>query len=141
MSRANMLVPTNLTDVQIPDGYMLVQQISSNPNAASNSNPQPTFGKNWSRNQRKREKRERLAASGGMNPVRNSIPVQPPIAAGVGAKPVVAQPTGSVATEVGLSSSTHPGTESGRVVSESTVNHSGYYTSDYARLRANMLAI
>ena len=136
MSRANMLVSTNPTGVQIPDGYMLVQQISSNPNAASNSNPQPPFGKNWSRNQRKRERRDQLAASRGMNLVRNSIPAQPPIAA----QPVVAQPTGLVAAEVGLSSIAQPGTESGRVGSESTVNHSGYHTSDYARLRANMLA-
>ena len=39
MSRANMLVPNNPNGVQIPDGYVLVQQINSNPNAASNSNP------------------------------------------------------------------------------------------------------
>ena len=98
MSRANMLVSTNLTGVQIPDGYVLVQQISSNPNAASNSNPQPTFGKNWSRNQRKRERREQLAASGVVNPARSSTPVQPPAAAGVGSpKPRVAQPAGLVA--------------------------------------------
>ena len=34
-----MLVSNNPTVVQIPDGYVLVQQISSNPNTASNSNP------------------------------------------------------------------------------------------------------
>ena len=72
-----------------------------------------------------------------MNPVRNSIPAQPPIAA----QPVVAQPTGPVAAEVGLSPIAQPGTESDRVESKSTVNHPGYHTSDYARLRANMLAI
>ena len=71
-----------------------------------------------------------------MNPVRNSIPTQPPIAA----QPVVAQPTGSVAAGVGLNPIAQPGTESDRVESESTVNHPGYHTSDYARFRANMLA-
>ena len=48
MSKAKMLVPANLTDVQVPKGYMLVQQVKPNPNNASNSNPPPTFGKIWS---------------------------------------------------------------------------------------------
>ena len=78
-----MLVSSNLTDVQVPDGYMLVPQTSSNPNIASNSNPKSTFGKNLLRNQKKKEKREQLAASGVMNPVRNLTPIQSPAAAGV----------------------------------------------------------
>ena len=131
MSRANMLVPTNLMGVQIPNGYMLVQQISSNPNAAPNSNPRPTFGKNWSRNQRKRERREQLGASRGANPARDSTHIQPPTATGVGStKSSIAQPTGPVAAEVELSSSTHPGAERDKVENESTANHSGYYTGD-----------
>ena len=50
MSKAKMLVPANLPGVQIPDGYILVQQVKPVPNTASNSRPQPTYGKNWSRN-------------------------------------------------------------------------------------------
>ena len=134
-----MLVPTNLAGVQIPDGYMLVQQVSSNPNAASNSKPQPAFGKNWNRNQRKRDKREQLAASGVVNPVKSSTPVQSPAAAGVESpKPMVAQPTGA---EAGHSSNTHLVAERGGAESESAANHSGYHTDEYARLRANQLAL
>ena len=62
MSKAKMLVPANLPEVQVPDGYMLVQQLKPVSNTASNSMPQPTYGKNWSRNQRKRERMEQLAA-------------------------------------------------------------------------------
>ena len=94
MPKAKMLVPANLTGVQIPKGYMLVQQVKPNPNNASNSNTPPTFGKNWSRNQRKRERREQLAASGAMDPAKNPVPVPPPGTAGTGSKPVVAQPIG-----------------------------------------------
>ena len=137
MSRNNMLVPTNSMGAHIPDGYMLVQQVESNPNAVTNSNPRPPFGKNWNRNQKKREKREQLTASGGANSVKNLIPAQLPIAS----QPVVAQPMGQTAAEAGYSSTTQPGTESGKVGSGPTVDHPGYHTSDYARLRANMLAI
>ena len=55
MSKAKMVVPTNLPGVQVPEGYMLVQQIKSVPSNASNSKVQPTYGKNWNQNQRKRE--------------------------------------------------------------------------------------
>ena len=132
-----MLVPNNPNGVQIPDGYVLVQQINSNPNAASNSNPQPPFSKNWNRNQSKRERKEQFAASGGVNPVRNSTPAQPPVIA----QPVVTQPAGPIAANMGLSPLAQPGAGSDKVENESTVNHPGYHTSDYARLRANMLAI
>ena len=54
---------------------------------------------------------------------------------------MVAQPTGPVAAEAGLSSNTHPGTEHGKVESESVANHSGYHTGDYSWLRANQLAL
>ena len=64
MSQSKMLVPVNLPGVQIPDGYMLVTHAKSTPNKASNSVPQPTYGRNWSRNQRKRECRERFLANG-----------------------------------------------------------------------------
>ena len=141
MSNAKMLVPANLTGVQVPEGYMLVQQVKPNPNTASNSNPPPTFGKNWSRNQRKRERREQLAASGVMDPARNLTPISPPATAGMGSKPVVAQPMGSITAEAGLSPNICTGTERGKVDSESMANHPGYQTDDYAQLRANRLAV
>ena len=50
MSKSKMLVPANLPGVPVPEGYMLVQQVRPTPNNASNSEPPPTFGKNWSRN-------------------------------------------------------------------------------------------
>ena len=55
MSKAKMLVPANLPGVQVPDEYMLVQQVEPVANTASNSKPQPTYGKKWSRNQRRRK--------------------------------------------------------------------------------------
>ena len=137
MSRANMLIPTNPNGIQIPEGYVLVQQINSNPNAASNSNPKHPFGKNWNRNQKKRERKEQFAANGGVNPARNSTPAQPPVIA----QPAVAQPAGSSAADAGLSPLAQPGAGSDRVENESTVNQPGYYTGDHARLRANMLAV
>ena len=137
-----MLVSSNLTDVQVPDGYMLVPQTSSNPNIASNSNPKSTFGKNLLRNQKKKEKRERLAASGVMNPVRNLTPIQSPAAAGVESpKPMVAQPTGLVIAKAGPSSDTQLVARHGRVESESASNHPGYHMAEYAQLRANQLAL
>ena len=55
MSKAKVLVPANLPGVQVPDEYMLVQQVEPVANTASNSKPQPTYGKKWSRNQRRRK--------------------------------------------------------------------------------------
>ena len=137
-----MLISSNLAGVQVPDRYMLVPQTSSNPNIASNFNPQSAFGKNWLRNQRKKERREQFAASGVINPVKNLTPVQSPAAAGVESpKPMVAQPTGLVVAEAGPSSDTHLVAGHGRVESESASNHSGYHTAEYARLRANQLAL
>ena len=141
MSKAKMLVPANLPGVQVPEGYMLVQQVRPTPNNASNSMPPPTFGKNWSRNQRKRERKEQLAAGGTMEPARNPGSVPPPATAGTGIKPVVAQPMGSITAEAGLSSNTCTGTENGKVDSESTANHPGYQTGDYAQYRADKLAV
>ena len=69
MSKAKMLVLANLPGVQVPDGYMLVQQVKPVANTASNSKPQPTYGKNWSRNQR--ERMEQLAAGGTREPARD----------------------------------------------------------------------
>ena len=92
MSKAKMLVPANLPGVQVPDGYILVQQVKPVPNNASNSMPQPTFGKNWSRNQRKRERMEQLAAGETREPARNPGSVPPPATAETGIKPVVTQP-------------------------------------------------
>ena len=137
MSKANMLVPTNPNGVQIPEGYLLVQQINSNPSTASNSNPKSPFGKNWNRNQRERERREQFAANGGANPVRNSALAQLPVVA----QPGVIHPAESPAADAGLSPLAQPGVGGDKVENESTVNHPGYHTSDYARLRANMLAI
>ena len=45
MSKMKMLVPATLPGVQVPEGYLLVQQIKPAPNNASNSKSQPTFGK------------------------------------------------------------------------------------------------
>ena len=141
MSKAKMLVPANLTGVQVPEGYLLVQQVKPVPNNASNSMPQPTFGKNWSRNQRKRERMEQLAAGGTREPARNPGSVPPPATAETGIQPVVAQPMSSITAEAGLSPNSCTGTESGDVVVESTANHPGYQTAGYAQHRADKLAV
>ena len=141
MSKSKMLVPANLPGVPVPEGYMLVQQVRPTPNNASNSEPPPTFGKNWSRNQRKRERKGQLAVGGTMEPARNPGSVPPPATAETGIKPVVAQPMGSITAEAGLSPNTCTGTESGNVASESTANHPGYQTVDYAQHRADKLAV
>jgi len=137
MSRANMLIPTNPNGIQVPEGYVLVQQINSNPNPASNSNPKHPFGRNWNRNQRKRERKEQFAASGGVNPAKDSTPAQ----SSVTAQPAVAQPAGSPAAESGLIPLAQPGVGGDGVENKSTVNQPGYYTSDHARVRANLLAV
>ena len=54
---------------------------------------------------------------------------------------MVAQPTGLVVAEAGPSSNTHSGAERVRAESESAAIHSGYHTDEYARLRANQLAL
>ena len=141
MSKAEMLVPATLPGVQVPDGYMLVQQVKPVPNNASNSNPQPTFGKNWNRNQRKRERKGQVATSGTGEPVRNSGPAPPPATAEKRIQPVVTQPMGSFTAEAGLSPSSCTGTEGGDVVIEATVNHPGYQTVGYAQHRADKLAV
>ena len=141
MSKAKMLVPANLPGVQVPDGYILVQQVKPVPNNASNSMSQPTFGKNWSRNQRKRERMEQLAAGGTREPARNPGSVPPPATAETGIQPVVAQPMSSITAEAGLSPNSCTGTESGDVVVESTANHPGYQTAGYAQHRADKLAV
>ena len=132
MSKAKMLVPANLPGVQVPDGYMLVQQVKPVSTTASNSMPQPTYRKNWSRNQRKRERMEQLAAGGTREPARNPGFVPPPAAAKTGIQPVVAQPMSSATAEAGLSPNSCTGTESGDVVVESTANHPGYQTATAA---------
>ena len=141
MSKAKMLVPANLPGVQVPDGYMLVQQVKPVANTASNSKPQPTYGKNWSRNQRKRERMEQLAAGGTREPARNPGSAPPPATAKTGIQPVVAQPMSPATTEAGLSSNSCTGPESGDVVVESTANHPGYHTAGYAQHRADKLAV
>ena len=129
MSKAKMLVPANLPGVQVPDGYMLVQQVKPVPNNASNSNPQPTLGKNWNRNQRKRERKGLGATSGTGEPVKNSGPASPPVTAEKTTQPVVPQPMGSFTAEAGLSPSPCTGMEDGDVVDEAAVNHPGYQTA------------
>ena len=141
MSKAKMLVPANLPGVQVPEGYLLVQQVKLVPKNASNSMSQPTFGKNWSRNQRKRERTEQLAAGGTRELAKNLGSVPPPATAEAGIQPAVAQPMGSFKAEAGLSPNSCTGTESGDVVVESTANHPGYQTAGYAQHRADKLAV
>ena len=76
-----------------------------------------------------------------MDPARNLVPVPPPATAGMGSKPVVSQPMGTITAEAGLSPNICTGTEHGRVDSESMASHPGYQTDDYAQLRANQLAV
>jgi len=137
MSRANMLIPTNPNGIQVPEGYVLVQQINSNPNPASNSNPKHPFGRNWNRNQRKRERKEQFAASGGVNPAKDSTQAQ----SSVIAQPAVAQPAGSPAADAGLIPLARPEVGGDGVENKSTVNQPGYYTSDHTKVRANLLAV
>ena len=96
MSQSKMLIPASLPGVQIPEGYMLVTQAKPTLNRASNSAPQPAYGRNWNRNQRKRERREKFLANGAGEPSRNSGPATPPDTVEVGIVPVVAQPMGSL---------------------------------------------
>ena len=141
MSQSKMLVPANLPGVQIPDGYMLVTHAKSTPNKASNSVPQPAYGRNWSRNQRKRERRERFLANGAGEPLRNPGPATPPDTVEAGTVPVVAQPRGSLTAEAGLNSKAYTGTVAGDVVVESAGTHPGYHTAEYAQLQADKLAV
>ena len=136
-----MLIPANLPGVQVPEGYMLVTQAKPVPNRASNSAPQPAYGKNWNRNQRKRERREKFQANGAGEPARRSGPATPPGAADVEMVPVVAQPMGSITTETGLSPKACAGPAAGDVVIESVGTHPGYSTAEYAQIRADKLAI
>jgi len=96
-----LLVPANLPGMQIPEGYMLVQHINPTPNAASNSKPQPSYGKNWNRNQRKRERVAQHTAGGTKEPARNTGAVPPPAAAETGITPVAVQPMSPAIVEAG----------------------------------------
>ena len=120
---------------------MLVTQAKSAPNKASNSVPQPAYGRNWNRNQRKRERKGQLPANGAREPFRNSGPTTPPDTVEVGTVPVVAQPMGSLTAEAGLNSKAHTGTVAGDVVVESAGNHPGYHTAEYAQPRADKLPV
>ena len=138
MSKAKMVVPANLPGVQVPDGYILVQQVKHTPSHASNSNPQPTFGKNWNRNQRKRE-RKGWGVTG--EPVMNSGPAPPHDTAEKRIHPVVPQAMGSLTAEAGLIPSPGAGMEDGDVVDEAAMNHPGYKTTEYLQTRADKLAV
>ena len=137
MSKTKMLVPATLPGVQVPEGYLLVQQIKPAPTTPQTLSPNLPSEKNWNRNQRK----EQLSAGGAREPARNPGPIPPPATAETGVQPVVAQPMGSITAEAGLSPGTCTGTENGDVVIESTANHPGYQTVDYAQHRADKLAV
>ena len=141
MSQSKMLIPANLPGVQIPEGYMLVTQAKPVLNRASNSAPQPAYGKNWNRNQRKRERREKFLANGAGEPSRNSGPATPPDTVEVEMVPVVTQPMGSLTAEAGLIPKACTGTAAGDVVVESVGTHPGYHTAEYAQIRADKLAV
>ena len=141
MSQSKMVIPANLPGVQIPEGYMLVTQAKPAPNRASNSAPRPSYGKNWNRNQRKRERREKFLASRAGEPARNSGPATPPHTVEVEMVPVVTQPMDSITAEAGLSPKACMGTAAGNVVVESVGTHPGYNTAEYAQIRANKLAV
>ena len=141
MFKQNMLITANLPGVQVPEGYMLVTQAKPAPNRASNSAPKPAYGRNWNRNQRKRERRENFQARGAGEPARRSGPATPPGAADVEMVPVVAQPMGSITAESGLSPVAYAGPAADEVVIESVGTHPGYNTAEYAQVRADKLAI
>jgi len=136
-----LLVPANLPGVQIPEGYMLVQHVNPTPNVASNSKPQPSYGKNWNRNQRKRERVAQHTAGGTKEPARNTGAVPPPAAAETGITPVAVQPMSPAIVEAGPSSYSCSELEKGDVVVESKANHPGYHTVSYAQHRADKLAV
>ena len=137
MSNAKMLIPANLPGMQIPERYILVQA----PSVASNSKSQPTYGKNWSRNQKRRERAAQLAAGGSKGPARNPGAAPPPAAAETGTVPVVAQPRSPATVEAGPSSLPGSGMDKGDVVVESDSNRPGYHTVSYAQHRADKLAV
>ena len=141
MSQSKMVIPANLPGVQIPEGYMLVTQAKPAPNRASNSAPRPSYGKNWNRNQRKRERREKFLASGAGEHARNPGPATPPHPVEVEMVPVVTQPMDSITAEAGLSPKACTGTVDGDVVVESVGTHPGYNTAEYAQIRADKLAV
>ena len=141
MSKAKMVVPANLSGVQVPEGYMLVQQIKSVPSNASNSKVPPTYGKNWNRNQRKRERRAMLTAGGNQEPARNPWAESPPATVETGTMPAAVQSMSPATAEAGPSSYSGSELEKCDVVVESTTNHPGYHTASYAQHRADKLAV
>ena len=137
MSNAKMLIPATLPGMQVPDGYILMQAA----NVASNSKAQPTYGKNWSRNQKRRERAAQLAASGSKGSAKNPSVAPPPAAAETRVAPVVAQPKSPATAETEPGLVPCSGTDKGDVVVESDPNHPGYHTVSYAQHRADKLAI
>ena len=90
-----------------------------------NSNPSSVYGKNYSRNQKKREQ---LAASGVLNPVLNLTPSPTPAAImGLSPSPVVAQPARQAAAEAmsGLDAQQGSRAEDG-----AAQNSPGYHTTE-----------
>jgi len=136
-----LLVPANLPGVQLPEGYMLVQHVNPTTNVASNSKPQPGYGKNWNRNQRKRDRAAQLTAGGIKEPARNPGAIPPPASAETGVTPVAIHPMSPAVVEVGPSSYPCPEPEKRDVVVESQDNHPGYNTVSYAQHRADKLAV
>ena len=127
---SKMVIPASLPGVQVPEGYMLVTQAKPTPNRASNSAPRPSYGKNWNRNQQKRERREKFLASGAGEHARNPGPATPPHPVEVEMVPVVTQPMGSITAETGLSPKACAGPAAGDVVIESVGTHPGYSTAE-----------
>ena len=135
MSNAKMLIPAALPGMQVPEGYILVQAA----NVASNS--KPTYGKNWSRNQKRRERAAQLAANGSKGSARNPSAAPPPAASEARVAPVVAQPKSPATAEAEPGLSPCSGTDQGDVIVESDPSNPGYHTADYQAVRADKLAI
>ena len=130
-----MLVPATLPGMQVPDGYILMQAT----NVASNS--KPTYGKNWSRNQKRRERAAQLAASGSKGSARNPSVAPPPAATETKVAPAAAQPKSPATAETRPGLSPCSGTDQGDVIVESDPSNPGYHTANYQAVRADKLAI
>ena len=141
MYKSNKLVPTNLSGVQVPEGYVLVAQAKPAPNNAPNSVSKPAYGRNWNRNQRKRDRRENTQVRGAGEIVGRSGPATPPGVPEVEMDSVVTQPMNSTTAESGISPEAYTGPEDGEVVVEYVGTHPGYNTTEYAQARADKLAI
>ena len=96
---ANLTIQSNANNFEVPAGYVLVPQSNLRSSTASNSNPKSGYGKNYSQNQKKREK-EQLASSGDPGPILNLTPSPAPASMIVQSpSPAVAQPTGLAEAE------------------------------------------